>query len=272
MSIGSRTSNSFANPTMRFHLLIIFLFLSICSFAQENVLLTGQVRDMTTGHALPGVHVINLGDSAATISDLQGIFRIPVQIGDSIAYSSIGFTERVYLITDSLLGVNPFYVGMAPQVYQLGEVTVNPLGSKAQFRKEFMDLNLADDKLEIDGLINNVERDFPVWEDAEEIKKLKYALNPISYLYYNFNKRAKSRQEYRRLVSTDHKRDEARAKFDTLAVSKYTGLKGDSLFLFMNFCALSETFLYRASSYDIMLVVQKKFAQFTAVAERKDED
>lgn len=240
--------------------------------AQDQTLLTGQVRDMTTGHALPSVHVINLRDSSATISDLRGIFRIPVQTGDSVAYSSIGFTERVFFIDDSLLSVNPFYVRLAPKVYQLGEVTVNPLGSKAQFRKEFMELDLADEQLEIQGVINNVERDFPVWEDADEIKKIKYALSPVSYLYYNFNKHAKARQEYRKLVATDHKRDEARAKFDTLAVSKYTGLEGDSLLLFMNFCALTDAFLYKASAYDIMLVVQKKYAQFTSVAKRKDED
>ena len=257
---------------MRLLLLTISFFLSLTSWAQNQALLTGQVRDMTTGHALPSVHVINLRDSSATISDLRGIFRLPVQTGDSVVYSSIGFTERVYSVNDSLLAVNPFYVRLAPKVYQLGEVTVNPLGSKAQFRKEFMELDLADEQMEIQGVINNVERDFPVWEDAEEIKKIKYALNPVSYLYYNFNKHAKARQEYRKLVATDHKRDEARAKFDTLAVSKYTGLEGDSLLLFMNFCDLTDAFLYKASAYDIMLVVQKKYAQFTSVAKRKDED
>jgi hypothetical protein len=257
---------------MRLQLFTFLFILSFNSVAQDKVLLTGQVRDMTTGYGLPSVHVINLRDSGATISDLRGIFRITVQSGDSVTFSSIGFTERKYLANDSILTVNPLYIGLAPKVYQLGEVTVNPLGSKAQFRKEFMELNLADDKLEIAGVINNIERDYPVWEDAEEIKKIKYALNPISYLYYNFNKHAKSRQEYRKLMAIDHKRDEARAKFDTLAVSNYTSLDGDSLFMFMNFCALTENFLYSASPYDIMLVVQKKFADFMATAKRKEED
>lgn len=256
---------------MRIALLFIFLITGYSAAAQDKVLLAGQVRNVTNNAGLTGVHVVNLSDTLATITDLQGIFRIPVTKGDSLAFSSIGYADKVFVLTDSILDLRPMYVALIPMIYQLKEVTVNPLGSKAQFRNDFMNLDLASDELEIVGIPKKEVRDHPVWEDADEIKKAKYALSPVSYLYYNFNKRAKARQEYRKLTELDHLRDEARKKVDTLAISKYTGLDGDSLYIFINSCGITDLFLMQASSYDVMLLIQQKFSEFSATAIRKED-
>lgn len=226
---------------------------------------------MTNNASLPSAHVVNVSDTMATITDLQGIFRIPARIGDSILVSNIGYSEKAFVLTDSVANARPLYISLVPKIYEIGEVTVNPLGSKAQFRKDFMDLDLANDDLEIAGLPKKKIREYPIWEDADEIKKAKYILNPVSYLYYNFNRHAKAQQEYRRLTQLDHKRDEARKKVDTVAIGKYTGLSGDSLYLFINSCGITDAFLIRASTYEVMLLIQQKFAEFTASATRKED-
>ena len=253
--------------------LLFFIAVNLCfnSRAQDKVLLAGLVRDMTTNTGLPSVHVVNLTDTMATITDLQGIFRIPVKAGDSLLVSSIGYSDKTIRLTDSILNQRPLYISLAPKIYELGEVTVNPLGSKAQFRKDFMNLDLANDELEIAGLPKKEVRSFPVWEDADEIKKAKYLLSPASYLYYNFNRHAKARQEYRRLTELDGKRDEARKKVDTVAIGKFTGLEGDSLYLFINSCGVTDAFLMQATAYEVMLFYQQKFAEFSSTATRRKD-
>lgn len=233
-------------------LILFFLILSFTVFGQETVLRGGFIRDVVTGESLPGAHIINKTDSAAAISDLDGIFRIPVVLGDTLVVSIIGFHDRAVPINDSIISVPALSVKMVPKIYELGEVRVNPLGSKSQFQKDFMNLELADEEHHIQGLKKVTPQDFPVWEDAEEMKKAKYALSPLSFIYYNTNRHAKARQEYRRLMKNDRVIQEARKKFDRKLVAEITRLPEDSIDQFISYCAFSDGFLIKSSKYEVV--------------------
>ena len=151
--------------------------MGISGIAQEKVLLAGQVRDMTNSIGVSGAHIINLNDTVATITDLQGIFRIPVQIGDSLKFTCIGFNDRMLILSDSILAKSPLYIGLAPKVYELDEITVNPFTNKSQFKNDFMNLHLASDGLDIPGIPKKEIREYPVWEDTEEMKKAVQRIN-----------------------------------------------------------------------------------------------
>jgi hypothetical protein len=243
-------------------LILILLAIPVCVFSQERVLRGGVVKDVITGEALPGAHIINKTDSAAAISDLSGIFRIPVVMGDTLIITSLGFNNRVIPINDSTISVAPFYVKMVPKIYELGEVKVNPLGSKAQFRNDFMDLELADEEHHIIGIKKVKPQDYPIWEDAEEMKKVKHVLNPISFIYYNTNRHAKARQEYRRLMKNDQRIQEGRKKFDRSLVADITRLPTDSLDLFMSYCAFTDHFLIRSTQYEVVETMLEKLDVF----------
>ena len=254
---------------MRTSLVFIFCCCQTLSVsAQQRTLMAGQVGDIADGRYLAGVHIINTSDSLATISDLDGVFRIPVSINDTVLYSCIGYMDRKIVVSDSLLSIPRLWIGLAPQMYRLGEVTVNPLGSKDQFRRDMMNLQLADRKLRIRGLPEAPEKSYPVWEDAEEIKKAKYLLNPVSYLYYNTNKHAKARQKYRYLTENDRMLTQARSKFDTTAVSKITGLTGTELHEFMAYCRFNDNYLLSVSAYELAETILKRYEQFIIEKDR----
>ena len=243
-------------------LILLMLMSCISGFSQDVFLRGGQVKDVVSGQGIPGAHIINKTDLAAAISDLTGIFRIPVKLGDTLLITTIGFSDRVIPVTDSIITVRPFYVRMVPKIYELGEVRVNPLGSKSQFQNDFMNLELADEEHHILGIKKVKPQDHPIWEDANEIKKAKYALNPISFLYYNTNRHAKARQEYRRLMKNDRVIQEARKKFDRSLVADMTRISADSIDAFMAYCAFSDHFLIRSSQYEVVELMLTKLSQF----------
>ncbi|MGB0368928.1 MAG: hypothetical protein ACPGD8_05955, partial [Flavobacteriales bacterium] len=63
--------------------LSICLTLAFASYGQERVLLGGMLKNHVSGEGIESVHVLNLTDSLATISNADGAFKIPAHLGDS---------------------------------------------------------------------------------------------------------------------------------------------------------------------------------------------
>lgn len=101
----------------------IFLYMSwLCMLtmvsAQENVWLTGQlISEDSTG--IDRVNVLNMTQSNGTTTNTDGIFEIPVQIGDTLLFSAIQFQNIQIYITDKHID-NPFIT----QIMVLDEVTL----------------------------------------------------------------------------------------------------------------------------------------------------
>jgi outer membrane receptor protein involved in Fe transport len=73
--------------------LFLFLFSSLL-FAQ-NAILTGTVRNSTTGEGIPAVSVTVVGGTQGTFTDGSGVFRISVsQLPAVLRFSSVGFETQ----------------------------------------------------------------------------------------------------------------------------------------------------------------------------------
>ena len=253
---------------------VIFVFLLLlCSsvgMAQDRVLLGGIVKNHVSGEAVSSVHVMNLTDSLATISSEEGAFKIPVHLGDSIVFSSIGYFHKAFIVSEKELNADFIEVRMVQRGYQLGEVEVNPLGTKEQFRQKFMELEVDDGTIEIVGIKkpSAERRTIPITEDANEIKKAKHLFkSPASFLYGNFSKDAKMRQELHRLEAEKQKNQYNDRKFNEDVVHRITGYENEQLLEFMDYCNFSEQQVYRYSDYELTVAILNKQRSFERISQ-----
>lgn len=245
---------------MRSILIISLLFLSFSSVGQNRLLLGGVVTNHLTGEPVNAVHVLNLTDSLATITSPEGAFRIPAKVGDSLVFSIIGYSTRAMIVSEEDLLADFVRVKMVQRSYELGEVEVNPFGTKEQFRERFMELEVDDGTIEIVGVKgpSKDRRTIPVTEDANEIKKAKYMLSPASFIYGNLSKDAKARQELHRLNKEKEKHRYNYQKFNENVVNRITGYEGEQLVAFMDYCNFSQQQIYSYNDYELTIAILNK--------------
>ena len=254
---------------MRFFLYILFLVLSVSSQAQNRLMLQGLVTNQLTGEPVAAAHVMNLTDSIATITSPAGAFKIPIHVGDSLIFSSIGYSHKALIISEEQALADFIQVEMIQRDYQLGEVEVNPFGTKDQFRERFMELDVDDGTVKIIGIKGPPKdpRTIPVTEDANEIKKAKYMMSPASFIYGNLSKDAKARQELHRLEAEREKHRYNYQKFNEKTVNHITGYEGEKLLEFMDYCNFSEDQIYRYSEYELTMAILRKQKSFESSAQ-----
>jgi len=89
---------------LKVRLLCIGIFLCGLLFqvaAQTNIVVTGKVRNKTTGEALVGASVINEKTHKSTVTNENGEFRISVEKGATLTVSFVGMTSTKYKVTES---------------------------------------------------------------------------------------------------------------------------------------------------------------------------
>jgi len=270
-TIIHRNEKTFFAEAMRFLPILIFcLAHASLSLAQDRVLLAGFLKNQLNEEPVANVHVMNITDSLASISSLEGAFKIPVHLGDSLVFTSIGFHSKALIVTEKELNADYVEVKLSQRQYQLGEVEVNPFGTKDQFRKKFMELEVDDGSIKIVGVQgpSKERRTIPITEDADEIKKAKHLFkSPASFLYGNFSKDAKMRQKLHRLEAEKAKNQYNNKKFNEDVVHRITQYEGAQLIEFMDYCNFSESQIYRYSDYELTVAILNKQKAFERISQ-----
>ena len=87
---------------LKVRLLCIGIFLSgllLQVAAQTNIVVTGKVRNKTTGQLLFGVTVKSDKSKKSTQTDLNGSFSIATPVGSTLVFSYVGMTTFKYEVT-----------------------------------------------------------------------------------------------------------------------------------------------------------------------------
>jgi hypothetical protein len=259
---------------MRLLITISICCLAFASAGQNRLLLGGVVNNHLTGEPINAVHVLNLTDSLATITSPEGAFKIPAKVGDSLVFSIIGYSTRAMIVSEQDLLADFVRIKMVQRSYEIGEVEVNPFGTKEQFRERFMELEVDDGTIEIVGVKgpSKDRRTIPVTEDANEIKKAKYMLSPASFIYGNLSKDAKARQELHRLERERDKHRYNYQKFNEEVVNRITGYEGEKLVEFMNYCNFSQEQIFRYSDYELTIAILHKQKAYESSTQNSTAD
>lgn len=109
---------------MKLFQLIVLTFVAFQSLAQENVTISGFVREMGSHERLPGVNVYIENSSHGTASNTYGFYSLTLPKGDSVwvSFSFVGYTrQRLRLSTSRSIRLN---VDLEP-FNQLEQITVS---------------------------------------------------------------------------------------------------------------------------------------------------
>ena len=108
----------------KFSLFLILLFCTLPVFAQINI--TGAVTDASTGETLPGVNVHIKGTTSGTITDISGKYSVPVEKGDILVFSFVGYQSQEVTVSDQ----KEINVSLQEESLGLNEVVVVGYGTQ----------------------------------------------------------------------------------------------------------------------------------------------
>jgi hypothetical protein len=181
---------------------------------------------------IPATHVINMNNRAGDVSDSLGIFMLPVTEEDTLFFRNIAYQEMLVPVAQILTNG---YVILKRVFYPLQEARIFPWGSSYDdFSRAVISTPAPETLGESLGLPRQDPDYVPFDMDETKLKSTGFMLSsPISYIYYNLNKREKNRRK----LYWSEKHREKNEVFDDIVspenITHITGLTGDSLLKFM---------------------------------------
>ncbi|MCO5238259.1 MAG: TonB-dependent receptor [Chitinophagaceae bacterium] len=100
----------------------LFLFFTVCAFAQSTNTLTGTVRNSISKEAVSAVSVVVKGSTEGTFTDPRGNFKLTTNkaLPVTLVFSSIGFETKEWEVT----GTNAVEVDLVPAAVLGDEIVV----------------------------------------------------------------------------------------------------------------------------------------------------
>ena len=118
-----RGSSIFFVVMKKLLLLCLFIFSAINITAQEK---RTSIIGITTLDSIPmfDVHVVNSTTKIGTISNSNGVFEIPVKVGDSLIFSHINLENKVFLISKNTLSKEILKIHLKEKTFVLNEIVL----------------------------------------------------------------------------------------------------------------------------------------------------
>ncbi len=219
----------------RLFLILGFSIVPMCSIYAQNdklaYLFTGVVYDEFFA-PLPYTHVMAKGTGIGDVTDSLGIFSLYVRKNDQLLFYNISYKDDAAFISIENKG---FYIKLKKRYYLLKEARVYNWGSTyGDFLEEVRSKGEPVSEGEKLGLPAQDPDYIPFNLDEKKLKSVGFLLSsPVSFFYYNLNKREKSiRKAYQ--LEKDKVLIE---KFDKILsednISYITELTGDELETFI---------------------------------------
>ncbi len=210
-----------------------------------------QLKSLGEGKPIVYAHILNIGLNIGTTSDTLGFFTIVMRRCDSLFISALGYNES-YFSLPGFWPSNHFsgIIQVRQKVYMIEPVSVEGFGNYAQFRRK---------------VISSIPPKTPAEESLEYIQEItreeaiKYDKVNVGFSFSIKTKEEKSLIKLQKILDYQLKQKIIRAKYNEENVGELTGLQGQELKDFMNYCHLSEEFLLNASEYDILYMVKGSY-------------
>ena len=140
--------------TIFYGLFLCFIFLGKYSSAQtideDLIQFSGIVVSQDSLQPVPFSAVIVKNTNRGTTSDYYGYFSFVAKKGDTIVFSSLGYKDSEFYVSDSLQGSHYSLIHkMEADTVQLDPVDIYPWPTPDQFKEAFLALDIPDDDLEI---------------------------------------------------------------------------------------------------------------------------
>ncbi|AEE18521.1 carboxypeptidase-like regulatory domain-containing protein [Dokdonia sp. 4H-3-7-5] len=122
-------------------LLLYLVFASAFSgLGQEVTTLTGTVLNDTIG--VSQLNIVNLSLRRGTITNVNGVFQIPVRVHDTLNISAVQYESRQIIVTPVIYGREKISFYLEPKVNELDEVLVSNINLTGNLSKDLSEVPL----------------------------------------------------------------------------------------------------------------------------------
>ena len=214
-----------------------------------------RVIDAVSGTPVEMAHIINLTQRDGTIADMLGYFKLKVRIGDTITVASLGyFSQKIFNWGQFKKDSTYNTIKLQPRSYHLKELKFTWFSTYDKFVRGITDLKLPETKEELQ--LNKINEYF-----NRTIRKMALLNLPQQTSGFSFGKDwlAKQNEKLEERLERERLRRQIERKYSAGIVSALTGLKGNEIFWFMEYCAFTDDYLLTATDYDIRQAVLEKF-------------
>ena len=205
-----------------------------------NYIFRSRVIDDDSSDPVRDCHIINNTQRTATVSDINGDFKITANINDSITFSAVGYETLTIILTESMYDYG-LMIRLNPKTYQLEEVTIKPFIEQPTITR----WEIYTTPLPNQGGIN-----------------IPTGIHPVTALYNLFSSEGKQQRYYQKLMDETHDFMIIGEKFNGEMVAQITGLKDDELVRFMSWCNFSHDFLRNYSPETIKRAIRTKYQEY----------
>jgi hypothetical protein len=225
------------------------LVFSSHSFAQQ--VLSGRIHKKLSTEVLVAVSVHNLGRQKYNQSDMGGNFRIPAQKGDTIVFTSAGYLpDTTFVNTWMFTEAEGYNVYLTPNMVELPSVRV---GEQSNYQLD--SIKRREEYSWLDSVHHVKLVGGKTFSDGVGI-----SFSPLNYFY---SKEVQRRRLIRRLKQEeiDYYID---SRFPRAYVARMTGLRGDSLQIFMFRYRPAYKFCRKASNEDMLFYINESLKKYHA--------
>lgn len=244
--------------------LTVLLFFAVAqaqSPAKAQYMFKGKLVDADSGISVGLSHVRNYYKGTITVSNQDGAFTMPVQSGDTLLISRIGYVTLKYAVPAQ----EPQHITeilLQQKTEELQEVVISKFPTESRFKEQLLGLQLPEEKVALQlpppppfTRSSAPEGEMTLWS--------KEGL--VSGIANRFNDKERGRQFKARVEVKEKLEAYIATKFNKEVVQRITGLEDEErLNEFMKFCVLSDDFLYNANEYQIHDAVLGCFKDFLA--------
>lgn len=241
---------------MRITILPILFLLSLEPFivTGQDTIQHGRLIDLPSYKGAENIRVVNLRTGKGAISDMQGYFRIIARKNDSILISSIQYEIKTFRAdpgVDTLL-----YLEQAVYVLPAAKVVFN-FQTYEEFKAAV--LELPEECYE--------KKEIPWFKDYFNKSKEEYisctGFSPITLLYNMYSKKALEMKRYNYILEREKVEAMVSSRYNSRIVSNITGITSeDELRNFMDFCHIPDSYVIRASEYELYLAIMDCYRKY----------
>ncbi|MBT9188477.1 MULTISPECIES: carboxypeptidase-like regulatory domain-containing protein [Zobellia] len=254
-------------------LIIILLFISTFSFAQEEEVLEEKeikaiVVNAQTDAVMGDVHVINLNKVKGTITKEDGEFTISASVDDILYFSFLGFKSQKIRVTNDMFKFKDTKIALTELAYALEEVIVKPyqLTGYLEIDVKNAPINNAY-QYSISGLSVGYEGGNK--NPSAVTKVLGAILNPADLLRNLFGKQPNQMKKLRKIKEDDQIRDLLASKFDREVLTELLQIEKLDIQDILNNCNYSKSFIRTANDLQILDAISSCYEDFKVLNRKK---
>lgn len=244
-------------------LLISILSLIAASvFAQQDstFIVKGKLLDAETKEPVPLATVLIVNKQTGTSGNNLGEFKLPLNIGDEIKFTSIGYEPVSLMVTEELrssIDKEPLVLFMIPAVYELDSVVVFHIGEDFYLKRK------KGEPIEIVGLPKPTGKPRD-WSKPQVI--VDGGGIGIYGLLNVFDKKLQQQKKVRKLqAAIDYRKkreEQLNAVYNKQIVKRITGIDDRVIDEFMKFCDFTEGELLTYNEYQITARLLNRYQAF----------